>query len=171
MISDRAMALHLAVQVALESHNHHKPDLISLYREFRDLLEEPGRTVKIDLIVGPVMEQTTGQFTLHIQQEGPDMQITDTQKFSYTLNTSDSKGAKTTETAEWTVLPDDGTVATIAVSEDTQSLEVVAVGTGTLQGTVTLPNLDPPLSASFVVDVVAGGTTTINLEAGEVTEQ
>lgn len=171
MISDRAMALHLAVQVTLESHSHHKPDLINLYREFRDLLEEPGRTVRIDLIVGPVMEQTTGQFTLHIQQEGPDMQITDTQKFAYTLKTSDSKGQPTQEQAEWVILPDDGTVATVTVSEDTQQLTVVAAGVGTIQGTVTLPNLTPPLSASFVVDVVPGGTTTINLEAGEVTEQ
>ncbi len=124
-------------------------------------------TVRLRLTPGPIRDQTTGAPTGTRTPEGASMQLHDNEKVTYTADTEDAKGIDTAETVEWSI--DNGDVASLNVSEDTRTCEVVAGVPGSATLTANIPALG--LSATEAIDVVPGGTATIRLEAGEVSEQ
>ena len=93
------------------------------------------------------------------------MQIHDNEQFTLSAVTTDAKGFPTTDPLTWTV--DNDTVATLTVSDDTQSCTVVAGVPGSCVVTVT----DGTLTATEAVDVVAAGTALISLQEGPVEPQ
>lgn len=125
-------------------------------------------TVRLRLTPGPIQDQATGLPTGSPHPEGDNpMQLHDNEKVTYTADTEDAKGIDTVETIEWTI--DNTGVATINVSDDTRTCEVVAGVPGSAILTANIPALG--LSATEAIDVVPGGTATITLVPGDVTEQ
>lgn len=124
-------------------------------------------TVRLRLVPGPIQDQSTGAPTGSPIPEGDTMQLHDNEKCTITADTEDAKGFDTPEVLEWSF--DNADVASITVSEDTKSCTVVAGAPGSGVLTASIPALG--LSATLAVDVVPGGTATIELVPGEVTEQ
>jgi hypothetical protein len=127
-------------------------------------------TTTIHFTPGPVYDQTTGQPTDTHDEENT-MQLTDSQKSSLTVATRDARGFDTPDQVEWALTPDDGSIVTATVSDDSKTLAFSAVAPGQVDGTVTDNSVDPPLSAPFVISVVPAGTTTITISEGAVEEQ
>ncbi|GIH26049.1 hypothetical protein Aph01nite_43590 [Acrocarpospora phusangensis] len=91
------------------------------------------------------------------------MQMNTGQKFFVEVDTEDASGFDTHETIEWGI--SDEAVATLQISEDTQSAWVVSGAPGSAVLTASIPNLN--LSATLAVDVVPAGTATIEIAASE----
>lgn len=127
-------------------------------------------TTRLRLIPGPVTDEATGAPVGATITPGENMtQLNTGQKFSVKVDTEDAAGYDTAETIEWTV--DNTDVATLTVSEDTRSCEVVSGAPGSAVLTASITSLDPPLSATLAVDVVPAGTATIELIAGDVVSE
>lgn len=131
----------------------------------------------INLIAGPTINQDTGRITDPPTLTGDNMaQIHDNENTSFTVKSEDGKGFETADTVTWQIAPDDGSVITWSTSEDGKTINVVSVAPGTVSGTVTDtqafgPDGTTPLSATFTIDVLVGGTATISVEQGPVTVQ
>lgn len=125
-------------------------------------------TVRLRLNVSPVIDEATGVPT-GTQPQGEPMQINTGQKFTVTVDTEDAAGFDTVETIAWTI--DNAEVATITVSADTRSCEVVSGAPGSAVLTASIFSLDPPLSATLAVDVVPAGTATIELVASDPVDE
>lgn len=125
-------------------------------------------TTRLHLTLGPVVDETTGVITPTID-EGATMQINTGQKFDVTADTEDASGYDTPETIVWSI--DNSDVASLVVSSDSKTCTVVSGAPGSAVLTATLPNLDPPLSATLAVDVVPAGTATIDLVAGDPVDE
>jgi len=125
-------------------------------------------TTTIRLTAGPVLSQQTGQPT-GTTPEGNTMQIHDDERFTYTVDTEDAKGFDTADRIEWSV--DNPDVVTLAPGENGRTCDVIAGVPGSAVITVIDLDTDPQLSATAAVDVLPGGTATIELAAGEVTKQ
>ncbi len=95
------------------------------------------------------------------------MQLHDNEQVTVTADTEDAKGHDTVESIAWTI--SDEAVATLDISEDTRSCRVVAGDPGSAVLTADVASLG--LSATLAIDVVPGGTATIELVPGDVTEQ
>lgn len=122
-------------------------------------------TTRIRLIPGPVMDEAAGA-PAGASTHGENMaQLNTGQKFDVTADTEDAAGYDTNETIEWSI--DNADVASLQVSEDGKTCTVVSGAPGSAVLTASLPNLDPPLSATLAVDVVPAGTATINLVASD----
>lgn len=182
-LDDQAMAVRVAaLQAAVETHVSlgslmlcpgvdRAETIARAEREIRATAENflawLQGTVRLRLTPGPIRDQTTGAPTGTPTPEGASMQLHDNEKVTYTADTEDAKGIDTAEQVEWTI--DNGDVASLNVSGDTRTCEVVAGVPGSATLTATIPALG--LSATEAIDVVPGGTATIRLEAGEVSEQ
>lgn len=133
--------------------------------------------VSITLTTGPTINQDTGQIGDPPILTGDNMaQIHDNENTSFTVKTADGKGFETPDAVTWQIAPDDGSIITWSTSADGKTINVVAVAPGTVTGTVTDtqafgPDGTTPLSASFTIDVLVGGTATITVEQGPVTVQ
>lgn len=124
-------------------------------------------TTRIRLTAGPVVDQSSGVPTGTSNQGDNMAQLHDNEKFTVTADTEDAKGFDTAEVIEWTI--DVPEVASLTVSDDTKSVEVVAGSPGSAVLTANVPALG--LSATLAVDVVPGGTATIELAVGDVSQQ
>lgn len=125
-------------------------------------------TVRLRLTAGPPTDQTTGAPTGAAIPEGATMaQLHDNETFTVTADTEDAKGYDTAESIEWSI--DNADVASLTVSEDTKSVDVIAGAPGSAVLTANIPALG--LSATLAVDVVPAGTATIELAVGDVSEQ
>lgn len=127
-------------------------------------------TTRIRLTAGAVVDQATGAPTGTPNPSEGEItmaQLHDNEKFTVTADTEDAKGYDTAETIEWSI--DDSDVASLVVSDDTKSVDVIAGSPGSAVLTASIPALG--LSATLAVDVVPGGTATIELAVGEVSEQ
>lgn len=123
-------------------------------------------TTRIRLIPGPVVDEATGAPAGATNQGDNTMaQLNTGQKFDVTADTEDAAGYDTNETIEWSL--DNPDVASLTVSVDGKTCTVVSGAPGSAVLTASLPNLDPPLSATLAVDVVPAGTATINLVASD----
>lgn len=126
-------------------------------------------TVRARLVPGPVVDESTGETITTTPEGATAMQLNTGQKFSVTCDTEDAAGYDTPETIAWTIdLPD---VATLVVSADTRTCEVISGAPGSAVLTATVTSLDPPLSATLAVDVVPAGTATIELVPGDVVDE
>jgi hypothetical protein len=123
-------------------------------------------TTHLAVIRGSVVSQATGQST-GTSNQGDSMQIHDDEKVTLSVDTKDAKGFETADAVSWTI--DDGSVASLTVSEDGRSCTVVANVPGS--AVVTVADADAGLSATEAIDVVAGGTATITVVEGDVTKQ
>jgi hypothetical protein len=126
-------------------------------------------TVRLVLTYGAIQKQTgvfAGPITL---TEENHVQLHDDEQFTLSVATKDAKGFDTADAIDWTV--DDDTVVTLNVADDGRSCTVVAGQPGSAVITVTDSATDPVLSATEAVDVVAGGTATIQLAEGSVDKQ
>lgn len=134
-------------------------------------------STSISLIAGPTINQDTGRISDPPILTGDNMaQIHDNENTSFTVKTKDNKGFETADAITWQIAPDDGSIITWSTSEDGKTINVVSVAPGTVTGTVTDtqafgPDGVTPLSASFTIDVLVGGTATIDVEQGPVTVQ
>lgn len=128
-------------------------------------------TARLHLIPGPVVDEAEDVpiGTPTHQEDVAMTQLNTGQKFRVTVDTEDAAGYDTAETIEWSI--DNGDVATLIVSEDTRSVEVVSGAPGSAVLTASITSLDPPLSATLAVDVVPAGTATIELVAGDVVDE
>lgn len=126
-------------------------------------------TTTLRITAGPVTSQTTGLPTGTPTTQGDTMQLHDDEQVTYTVDTEDAKGFDTDETLEWSA--DNTDVVTLVPGENGRTCTVLAGVPGSAVVTVTAPNLDPPLSATEAIDVLAGGTATITLAAGDITKQ
>lgn len=124
-------------------------------------------TVRLRLTPGPIQDQSTGAPTGSPVPEGDTMQLHDNEKCTITADTEDAKGFDTVESIAWSI--SDEAVAGLVISEDTRSCTVVAGAPGSAVLTADIPSLG--LSATLAIDVVPGGTATIELVPGEVSEQ
>ncbi len=122
-------------------------------------------TTRIRLIPGLVVDEASGALARADIQGDSTMQINTGQKFDVTADTEDAAGYDTNETIEWSI--DNSDVASLIVSEDGKTCTVTSGAPGSAVLTASLPNLDPPLSATLAVDVVPAGTATINLVASD----
>lgn len=122
-------------------------------------------TTRLHLIPGPVVDEATGAPAGAINQGDSMAQLNTGQKIDVTADTEDAAGYDTAETIEWSI--DNSDVASLTVSEDGKTCTVVSGAPGSAVLTASLPNLDPPLSATLAVDVVPAGTATINLVASD----
>lgn len=113
-----------------------------------------------------VVSQATGQPT-GTPSQGEPMQIHDDEKTTLTVDTKDARGFETADTVTWTI--DDGSVASLTVSDDGRSCTVVANTPGS--AVVTVTDADAGLSATEAIDVVPGGTATISIVEGDVEKQ
>jgi hypothetical protein len=121
-------------------------------------------TVSLHLTASDIRNQATGVPAGH-PTTGGTVQIHDDEQFTLSAATADAKGFPTTDPLTWAV--DDATIASLVVSDDTQTCTVVAGVPGSCVVTVT----DGTLTATEAVDVVAGGTALISLTEGPVTPQ
>jgi hypothetical protein len=126
-------------------------------------------TTRLLLTRSNVTRQNSGIPAGESSTEGTPMQLHDDEKFTLSVRTVDAKGFDTADDIDWTA--DDTSVVTLNVSDDGRSCEVVAGQPGSAVITVTDSATDPVLSATEAVDVVAGGTATIQLTEGDVTKQ
>jgi hypothetical protein len=122
-------------------------------------------TTRVRLIPGLVVDEASGAPAGAFTHGDTMAQLNTGQKFDVTADTEDAAGYDTAETIEWSI--SDEAVATLQVSEDTKTCTVVSGAPGSAVLTATLPNMDPPLSATLAVDVVPAGTATINLVASD----
>ncbi len=122
-------------------------------------------TTRIRIVPGQVVDETTGAPAGATNQGDNMAQLNTGQKFDVTADTEDAAGYDTNETIEWSL--DNPDVATLQVSEDGKTCTVISGAPGSAVLTASLPNLDPPLSATLAVDVVPAGTATINLVASD----
>lgn len=123
-------------------------------------------TTHLSITRGPVLSQTTGLPT-GTSTEGDPMQLHDDEQTTLTVDTKDARGFETADTVSWTI--DDGSVASLTVSDDGRSCTVVAGTPG--RAVVTVTDADAGLSATEAIDVVPGGTATISIVEGDVTKQ
>ena len=123
-------------------------------------------TASVSLIRGQVVSQTTGQPT-GTSNEGDPMQLHDDEKTSLTVDTKDARGFETADTVTWSI--DDGSVASLTVSDDGRSCTVVAGSPGS--ATITVTDSDAGLTATEAIDVVPGGTAMISIVEGAVEKQ
>lgn len=95
------------------------------------------------------------------------MQITDTQKFTITVQPLDSKGDPTSDTLTWAISSTAGT--TVTADESTLIGTVVA---GNPEAGITVTVTDPNgVTGTLSFDVTAGAAVSLNLVAGDPTEQ
>lgn len=165
---DAALRLHLELGVRLfpgicreETAAAVEDAVRQTARKFAALLEGTKRlrlipTTPVNESAGAAGEPTQGATT---------MQMNTGQKFSVTADTEDAAGFDTAETLAWSI--DNPDVATLVVSADTKTCEVVSGAPGSAVLTATVTSLDPPLSATLAVDVVPAGTATISLDASD----
>lgn len=118
----------------------------------------------LDIIVGQISDQTTGEPT-GTGHSGGTMQLHDNEQVQLAVAEADAKGVALQDTLTWTV--GDATVAALVVAGDTQSALLVAGLPGSTVVTVT----DGTLSATLAVDVVPGGVATITITPGTVETQ
>jgi len=134
-------------------------------------------TARIRIVPGPIINQDSGQQRSPLPFTGANVsQIHDNENTSFTVKTEDGKGFETADAITWALTPDDGTVLTWSPSADGRTINVSAVAPGSVAGTVTDtqafgPDGVTPLSATFTIDVLVGGTATITVEQGAVTVQ
>lgn len=122
--------------------------------------------VRLVIRIGPVTEQDSQNImATYYLPERHAMQITDTQKFSIHVDALDAKGVEVVDTFTASVA-DEG-VCTL-VTEDASDTWTVLAG---LPGSTVITVTDGTLSATLAVDVVPSGVATIQIVAGEVTEQ
>jgi len=133
-------------------------DEISIY-----LAGSPLRVIQIR--VGLVREQADGTPS-PTQPEGSTMQLRDTQQVTYTLAGKDAKGFDV-DGEQFSAVSSDETVVT--VTQDGDTFTAVAGSPGS--AVVTFSEAVSGLSATEAIDVVPGNLATIDVVAGEVTEQ
>lgn len=130
-----------------------------------------GGPVVITLIIGPIVDQSTGRPTGNITKGSP-VQLHDDEKVTFSLAESDAKGfnvpddpTSTADDATWTL--DNSAAGTLNVSPDTRSCELVAgsVGSGIL--TVAAGGL----TATVAIDIIPAGATALTVTAGAVSPQ
>jgi len=98
--------------------------------------------------------------------DGGNVQLTDTQQVTLTVQPEDSKGFPTSDTLTWSSADD--TVVSLQPSADTLSCLVVAGNPG-LGVVVTVT--DGTISATDSFDVVPGGVATLQISEGTPEEQ
>jgi hypothetical protein len=126
-------------------------------------------TTRLTLTRGPITKQTGAPAGATSNEENETMQLHDDEKCTVTADTRDAKGFETADAIRWEV--DDTAIVTANVSDDGRSCEFVAGSPGSAVATVTDDSVDPPLSATLAIDVVPGGTATIQLTEGDVSKQ
>jgi hypothetical protein len=119
----------------------------------------------IQIRVGLVREQADGNPS-PVQPEGPLMQLRDTQQVTYTLAGKDAKGFDVSGEQFTAVSLDE---AVVTVTQDGDTFTAVAGAPGS--AIVTFSEAASGLSATEAIDVVPGDLATIDVVAGDVTEQ
>lgn len=126
-----------------------------------------GGPIVVTLIIGPVLDQTTGRPTGNVPKGSP-MQIRDTEKVDFIVAEADVKGAdvpddptSTLDDLTWTI--DNDAVASLEVSSDTRTCTAIAGTPGSAVITVSTGN---GLSATVALDVVPSDAVTLTVTAG-----
>jgi hypothetical protein len=127
-----------------------------------------GGPMVVTLIIGPVLDQVTGQPTGTIPKGSP-MQLHDNEKVDFIVAETDVKGANvpddptsTLDDLTWSI--DDSSVATLSVSPDTRTCTATAGQPGS--GVITVATADGTLSATVALDVIPSGATALTVTAG-----
>lgn len=136
------------------------------------ILARLGGTTSMTLTWGLPRDQDTGQVYPWPKPPGDDMtQIPAGWEVDLTVDTKDKRGFKTSDLIEYVLDPADG-VATVegATDEDSHTVTVKGAAPGSAVLTITDNAVTPPLMVTHAIDVVPGGTATVEVTAGEPRE-
>lgn len=161
----RELAAGLATELLAHREDNFLPDdWISLANAVFAFL---GGPIVITLIIGPVLNQFTGQLTGTIPKGSP-MQLHDNEKVDFVVAETDVKGAdvpddptSTADDVSWSI--DNAAVATLSVSADTRTCTAIAGIPGS--GVITVSTASG-LSATVALDVIPSGATALTVTAG-----
>lgn len=157
---------HLTLSVGAVCSEPGPPALDSVRADAEVLTAWLLGTAHLTISRGPVVSQATGQPT-GTPNQGDPMQLHDDEKVALTVDTKDAKGFETADAVTWTI--DDGSVASLSVSDDGRSCEVVAGSPGS--AVITVADDAAGLSVTEAIDVVAAGTATISIGEGTPEKQ
>ncbi len=117
--------------------------------------------VRLDLVFGPTVDQTTHAPTGQIPQGATMAQLHDSDEFDITVTAKDAKGFEVSDA--FTATADNADAVTVVTGADGKTFTVVAGNPGSAVVTVT----DGNVSATLAVDVLPGGVALIDLVAGD----
>jgi hypothetical protein len=161
---DRRVALQAAATV--RNLNEDRPEHVIRTAElFLQWLRPKGALV---LSVSPIAYTQGKSESNPTVKLGEKVQLTDTQEVVLSVEAEDSKGNEVPDTLSWSESSGGATV-TLQPSADTMSCTVVANEPG-LGAVVTVTD-GANLSATMSFDVVGGAAATLNITAGDPTEQ
>lgn len=130
-----------------------------------------GGPIVFTLIIGPIVDQSTGRPTGNITKGSP-VQLHDDEKVTFSVAETDAKGfdvpddpTTAADDVTWTL--DNASVGALTVSTDTRSCDFVAGSVGS--GILTVAS--GGLSATVAVDVIPAGAVALTVTAGAVTPQ
>jgi len=139
--------------------------LLNEAEKFAEFLAGSALAV-IEIRVGLIREQADGSVADVQPAEGDPMQLRDTQQVTYTLAGKDAKGFDV-DGEQFMAASSDETVVT--VTQDGDTFTAVAGSPGS--AVVTFTEAVSGLNATEAIDVVPGNLATIDVVAGDVTEQ
>jgi hypothetical protein len=170
----RELAIRLAVDLHKGSFDNRSPvtpqnsDLLFTADSIFNYL---GGPIVITLIIGPILDQSTGRPTGNTTKGSP-VQLHDDEKITFSLAESDAKGfdvpddpTSTVDDATWTL--DNPSVGTLNITPDTRSCELVA---GSVNSGILTVNAGG-LTATVAVDIIPAGATALTVTAGEPSKQ
>lgn len=128
-------------------------------------------SVSMSVTVGDAYDQPTANATTNPVSGGTAMQLKDNQQVDITVATADAKGYQTADLIDYSGF--DATIVTVigADDDDSHTATVVAGAVGTTTITITDNAVTPALSTDFLVEVIAGDTTAVNVTSGDPVDQ